>query len=169
MFAIVTLGLGILSSEDSPVALYMATTFFNGLFAGSLVNYTLSHVLYLTNPKLHYIVSALFTSFRGFAGSFGSGIGGGFFTRILKKALEDGFDQHGLPPKPDLVRTLLGSPATVGRLEGIEHIIAKQGFEHAFRMLFLAAFVVALASTVIQAGTGWTPEADGGDGDSESE
>ncbi|KAJ6014787.1 hypothetical protein N7540_009378 [Penicillium herquei] len=158
LFAVVTAALAVLSSEDSPAALYMAMTFLNGMFAGALVNYTLSHLLYLTNPKLHYIVSALFTTFRGFAGSFGSAIGGGFFTRILKKALEEGFAQHGLPAKPDLVRTLLGSPATVGQLTGIEHLIAKQSFEHAFRMLFMAGCVVALVSTVIQAGTGWTQD-----------
>ncbi|KAJ5930165.1 hypothetical protein N7466_005658 [Penicillium verhagenii] len=157
LFAFATVGLSILSTEDSPAALYMIATFLNGLFAGALMNYTLSHLLHLTSPHMHYIVSALFTTFRGLAGSFGSAVGGGFFTRILKGALETGFAQQGLPPKPDLVRTLLGSPVTVSHLEGIERLVAIQSYEHAFRMLFLAGTFVTLVATACQAGAGWAP------------
>lgn len=121
------------------------------------MNYTLSHLLHLTSPDIHYIVTALVGMSRGFAGSFGSAIGGGFFTRILKGALETGFDQRGLSPRPLLVRTLLGSPATVMHLEGIDRVIAIESYEYAVRTLFLAGASVAIISTLFQAGAGWVP------------
>ncbi|KAJ5153535.1 uncharacterized protein N7482_010013 [Penicillium canariense] len=169
LFVLAISGLSFLSTPHSPAILYLATTFLNGLFAGSLMNYTLSHVLHLTSPQMHYIVSSLIATSRGFAGSFGSAVGGGFFTRILKASLEKGLAQHGLPPQPDLIRTLLGSPATVSRLTGLERLVAIQGYEHATRMLFLAGGLVALAATAFQAGTGWTSEVDDGKGNSEQE
>lgn len=122
------------------------------------MTYTLSHVLHLTGSQLHYIVSALIAMSRGFAGSFGSAIGGGFFTRILKSSLETGFAQHGLPPQPELVRTLLGSPTTINSLAGVERFVAIQSYGHAIRMLFLAGSLLALVATAFQAGTGRTPE-----------
>ena len=162
--------LSYLSTPDSPAALYMVATFFNGLFAGSLMNYSLSHVLHLTDPHMHYIVSALFTTSRGFAASFGSALGGGFFTRILKSSLESGFSRRGLSPQPGLIRTLLGSPATVMHLEGTERVVAIDSYEHAIRMLFLAGGALALLSTTVQAGTGWTRQNESkGHGDWEGE
>lgn len=149
------------------MALYFSVIFLNGLFAGALMNYTLSHLLHLTSPAVHYIVTALLAMSRGFAGSFGSAVGGGYFARILKPSLEAGFAAHGLPPQPELVRELLGSPATVMRLTGTERLIAAESYEHAVQMLFLAGSVLALVSTVVQAGVGWTPETDKGNGDSE--
>lgn len=160
LFAMATSGLSLLSTPGSPTALYVATTFLNGLFAGSLMNYTLSHVLHLTNPHVHYIVSSLIAMSRGFAGSFGSAVGGGFFTRILKTSLEKGFAEHDLPSRPDLIRTLLGSPATVMRLTGMERLVAIQSYEYAIRMLFLGGSLVALTATAFQAATGWTSEVD---------
>lgn len=160
LFAMATSALSVLSTPDSPTWLYVTTTFLNGLFAGSLMNYTLSHVLHLTSPHVHYIVSSLIAMSRGFAGSFGSAVGGGFFTRILKTSLEDGFAQHDLPSRPDLIRTLLGSPATVMRLTGSERLVAIQSYEHAIRMLFLGGSLVALTATAFQAATGWTSEVD---------
>jgi hypothetical protein len=163
-----TLALSVISTPDSPVALYFATTFLDGLFAGALVNYTLSHVLHLTSVPMHYIVTSLLTMSRGFAGSFGSAVGGGFFARVLKASLESGFATHGLPPQPELVRKLLGSPATVGRLSGSERVIAAESYEHAVRTLFLAGGALALVATAVQAGTGWTPaETDDKDGQEE--
>ena len=160
LFAVVTSVLSLLSTADSPTWLYIMTTFLNGLFAGSLMNYTLSHVLHLTSPHVHYIVSSLIAMSRGFAGSFGSAIGGGFFTRILKTSLEHGFAQHDLPSRPALIRTLLGSPATVMQLTGLERLVAMQSYEHAIRMLFLGGSLVALTATAFQAATGWTSEVD---------
>ncbi|KAJ5220382.1 MFS multidrug transporter [Penicillium chermesinum] len=71
-------------------------------------------------------------------------------------ALERGFAEHGLPPQPDLVRTLLGSPATVMRLEGVKHLVAIQSYEQAIRALFWAGGGLTVLATVLQAGTGWT-------------
>ncbi|EPS27155.1 hypothetical protein PDE_02098 [Penicillium oxalicum 114-2] len=160
LFAATTLALSWLSTPDSPVALYITMTFLNGLFAGSLMNYTLSHVLHLTSSEVHYIVSSLIAMSRGFAGSFGSAVAGGFFTRVLKKALETGFAQHNITPNSKLIRTLLGSPVTVMSLTGAERQIAIQGYEHAVRMLFIGGSVIALSATAFQAATGWTPEAE---------
>lgn len=155
LFSLATLCLSLLSTPDSPAGLYLTTTFANGLFVGSLMNYTLSHLLHLTSPQVHYIASALISMSRGFAASFGSSIGGGFFIRILKGSLEMGFSEHGLPPQPALVHTLLGSPATAMRLSGPERVVAIQSYEHAVRMLFLAGSALALVATAFQAGTGW--------------
>lgn len=167
MFALATLVLSLLSTTKSPAAAYLAATFMNGFFAGSLMNYTLSHVLHLTSPSMHYIVTSLVAMSRGFAGSFGSAVGGGFFARVLKAALEEGFASDGYPPQPELVRKLLGSPAMVMGLTGSQRVIAIQSYETAVRTLFLAGSALALAATVVQAGTGWTaPVEDKADDDS---
>jgi hypothetical protein len=154
-----------MSTTNSPVAIYIGATFLNGLFAGALMNYTLSHLLHLSSPHVHYIVTALVAMSRGFAGSFGSAVGGGFFARVLKSSLEAGFTSHNLPEQPELVRKLLGSPALVMHLVGTERIVAIESYEHAVRMLFLAGSVVALGATIVQAGVGWTPEVDKRDSD----
>ncbi|KAJ5593928.1 uncharacterized protein N7459_000136 [Penicillium hispanicum] len=158
LFALATAALSVLSTPESPTALYLVATFSNGLFAGALMNYTLSHLLHLTSPRVHYIVSSLLAMARSIAASFGAAAGGGLFTRILKGSLEMGFSQHGLPPKPDLVRTLLGSPVTVSRLTGIERLVASQSYQHAIQTLFLLGSLAAVGTLVLQAGTGWTPE-----------
>lgn len=118
------------------------------------MNYTLSHLLHLTSPRVHYIASALIAMSRGFAASFGSSVGGGFFIRVLKRSLETGFSEHGLPPQPTLVHTLLGSPATVMHLTGPERAVAVQSYEHAVQVLFLAGSALALIATAFQAGAG---------------
>lgn len=141
----------------------------NGLFAGALLNYALSHLLHLTDKRVHYIVTSLVAMSRGLAGSFGSAVGGGFFARVLKSSLEAGFSSHDLPQQPDLVRRLLGSPALVAHLDGVEHVVAVQSYEHAVRMLFLAGSVVAVAATCVQAGVGWNPVADKSDRDRDAE
>ena len=99
---------------------------------------------------------------RGFAGGFGSAIGGGLFSRTLKRSLEAGFAGRGLPRHEELIRKLLGSPASVRELTGTEKEVAVQGYEHAVRMLFLSGTVLALAATVVQAGTGWHPHGPAG-------
>ena len=137
-------------------------TFFNGLAAGALMNYSLSHLLHLTRPDVQYVVSALIAMSRGFAGSFGSAIGGGFFQRELKTSLETGFAAHGLPEQDELIRKLLGSPAMVKSLTGIKRLVAIQSYEQAVKTLLLGSCVLALVATVAQAGTGWRP--DRGDG-----
>lgn len=161
-FALANLVLAILSTPSSPTIAYLAVTFFNGLAAGALMNYSLSHLLHLTRPDVHYVVSALIAMSRGFAGSFGSAIGGGFFQRELKTSLETGFAAHGLPEQDELIRKLLGSPAMVKSLTGIKRLVAIQSYEQAVKTLLLGSCVLALVATVAQAGTGWRP--DRGDG-----
>ena len=94
--------------------------------------------------------------FRSFAGSFGSSIGGGLFTRTLYQSLTAGFDKAGLRHKEELVRRLLGSPALVENLGGVEKEVAIEGYQDALRMLFLAAAGLAALMVILQAGTGWT-------------
>lgn len=167
LFALANAGLSLLSTPSSPAWVYVAATFFNGLFAGALVNYTFSHLLHLTNPQMHYIVTSVVAMSRGFAGSFGSAVGGGLFSRELRRALETGFSKRGLLGRDELIRKLLGSPVLVMNLSGAEKEVAVHGYETAVQRLFLAGGALALATAIIQAGTGWEPqktgEADGGE------
>jgi hypothetical protein len=94
--------------------------------------------------------------FRSFAGSFGSSIGGGLFIRTLYQSLTAGFEKAGLRHKEELVRRLLGSPALVENLGGVEKEVAIQGYQGALRTLFLAAAGLAVVMILLQAGTGWT-------------
>ncbi|KAI5860237.1 MFS general substrate transporter [Durotheca rogersii] len=166
LFAASLFVLSLISTADAPLALYVAAVFANGLFTGAGLNYTLAHLLHLTPPETHYVATSLLGTFRGFAGSFGSAIGGGIFARTLRAALESGFgalDGHGGsggPPPPDraeLIRKLVGSPALVfhGGLADAERAVAVSGYVDALRVLFQAAVVLSLGVLVIQAATGW--------------
>ncbi|EDP52303.1 MFS multidrug transporter, putative [Aspergillus fumigatus A1163] len=155
LFALTNFILAILSTPSSATVAYVVSTFFNGLFIGASMNYALSHMLHLTNMNVHYIVTSLLGMFRGSAGSFGSAIGGGFFQRELKKALEKGFSKHGLSGTDELVRKLLGSPALVTNLSGLEKEVAIQSYEQAVKVLILGGCVLALVATMLQACTGW--------------
>jgi hypothetical protein len=96
------------------------------------------------------------TTFRGFAGSFGSAIGGGLFVRVLKGGLEKGFEEHGgLEGREDVVRRLLGGPALVQNLHGWEKKIAVRSYEAGLRQLLLAGAGLSLLMVFVQAGTGW--------------
>lgn len=157
LFALSSMALSYFSTPFSPVEIYICTTFLNGLFAGALMNYTLAHLLHLTNPNVHYIVTSLVAMSRGFAGSFGSAVGGGLFSRELKRALETGFSRRGLFNKDELIRKLLGSPALVMDLTGADKEIAINSYQKAIERLFLAAGALALATTIVQACTGRNP------------
>jgi hypothetical protein len=110
------------------------------------------------------MTASLLTTFRGFAGSFGSAIGGGLFVRVLKARLEAGFEgDSGLKGKEELVRKLLGSPILVQTLSGLEKRIAMESYEGALNQLFIAAAGLALAMVLVQAATGWKAGADGED------
>ncbi|KAL4928206.1 putative MFS multidrug transporter [Aspergillus undulatus] len=157
LFAFSNLLLFTLATPTSHTAVYVIAMFINGFGIGASMNYTFAHILYLTKPEVHYIVTALVGMSRGFAGSFGSAMGGGFFQRELKAGLEDGFAQHGLKNENGLIHKLLGSPALVGTLEGAEREVALQSYEHAIKMLLLGGFVIMIFASLAQAGTGWTP------------
>ncbi|PYH98079.1 MFS general substrate transporter [Aspergillus ellipticus CBS 707.79] len=155
LFALSNLVMSVLSSPDSSTIAYIAATFLSGFAVGSIISYTLSHLLHLTDPKVHYVVTALLGMSRGFAGSFGASIGGGFFQRTLKEGLETGFSKHGITDSDDLVRKLLGSPALAKSLTGIEKAVAVQSYEHAIKMLLLGSCVLTLLAAAAHGGTGW--------------
>ncbi|KAL2825031.1 major facilitator superfamily domain-containing protein [Aspergillus cavernicola] len=157
LFALSNLLVVALSTQTSPAAAYIFSMFLNGFCIGASMNYTFAHILHLTPPEVHYIVTALVGMARGFAGSFGSAMGGGFFQRELQAGLEDGFAKHGLSGKDGLIHKLLGSPALVRQLTGVEREVAVQSYEHAIKMLLLGGFVILIVATIAQAGTGWTP------------
>ncbi|EKD16548.1 putative MFS multidrug transporter [Drepanopeziza brunnea f. sp. 'multigermtubi' MB_m1] len=145
-----------ITNPGTPTALFVLNVFANGLCTGAALNYTLAHLLHLTPPSTHFISTSLITTFRGFAGSFGSAIGGGLFVRVLKSKLETGFAEHGgLEGKEDLVRRLLGSPALVQALTGLDQRVAVAGYVGALRNLFVAGAGLALAMVLVQAATGW--------------
>lgn len=106
-------------------------------------------------PETHFVLTSLVATFRGFAGSFGSAIGGGVFARLLADSLARNFAERGIAGKQELVRRLLGSPALVARLSGVEQAVAIKGYEDALRGLFVAAVVLGAVMAVVQAGTGW--------------
>ncbi|XXH03717.1 hypothetical protein Hte_010123 [Hypoxylon texense] len=167
LFAASLFVLSLASTPDIPIALYVAVVFLNGLFTGAALNYTLAHLLHLTAPDTHYVATSLLGTFRGFAGSFGSAIGGGIFARTLRESLEKGFGAldggddggdggHG-QGRGELIRKLVGSPALVysGGLDDRERRVAVQGYVDALRVLFQAAVVLSVIVLVAQAATGW--------------
>ena len=147
--------LAFLSTQTSPPALYILIVFACGAVTGAALNYNVAHLLHLTPKETHYIAMALMATFRGFAGSFGSAIGGGLFTRTLSGALEAGFERQDMHDREDLVRRLLGSPKLVKVLEGAEQDVAIRGYEVALKRLFLAGAGLAALTVFVQAGTGW--------------
>ncbi|KAI3318022.1 MFS general substrate transporter [Xylariaceae sp. AK1471] len=162
LFGISLLALSVSSTRDTPFPLYVAIVFFNGLFTGGALNYTLAHLLHLTLPETHYVATSLLGTFRGFAGSFGSAIGGGIFARTLRDNLErglkavDGSDRLD-KDREELIRKLIGSPLLVyhGDLTDAEQMVAVQGYSNALRVLFQAAVVLIAFVLLLQAATGW--------------
>ncbi|PSN66595.1 MFS general substrate transporter [Corynespora cassiicola Philippines] len=156
LFPVTLLVLAFITTEHSSWSLYVLMVFLNGLITGASLNYTLVHLMHLTLPEVHPIVMSLLATFRGFAGSFGSAIGGGYFGRVLHRSLVDGFAEEGLKGRDEMIRRLLGSPAYVGSLEGKEKAIAVGAYENALRALFLGATGLGVFVMLLQAGTGWT-------------
>lgn len=158
IFALFPVTIGLLAhvaTDTSPVWAVVLVVFVNGLFAGAALNYTLVHVLHLVLPEVRFIVTSLLATFRGFAGTFGSAIGGGIFVRALRASLERGFEEHGVTGKKALIRELLGSPRIVRELSGIEGAVAVRGYIDALRALWVSAVVLTCFMCFVQAGTGW--------------
>ncbi|KAK8208398.1 major facilitator superfamily domain-containing protein [Phyllosticta capitalensis] len=159
LFPISLLSMALSSTAAFPAAGFVALTFINGAVTGAVVNYTLVHALHLTPPATHFIVTSLLATFRGFAGSFGAAAGGGIFARFLSRFLYAGFQAHGIDPKgervKELMRRLVGSPALVGMLQGVEREVAVSSYEGALKGLFLVAVTVGVVVVFAQAGTGW--------------
>ena len=76
------------------------------------------------------------------------------FTRTLYNSLTRQFAERGIRNE-ELVIRLLGSPALVGSLEGVQKEVAVQGYEEALKMLFLSGAGLAALMIFVQAGTGW--------------
>lgn len=155
LFPLTLVALAFLSTSKSSPGLYVLVVFCNGFVTGAALNYTLAHLLHLTPKSTHYVATSLIATFRGFAGSFGSAIGGGLFSRTLFTSLTERFEQAGLKHTETLVRRLLGSPALVEHLRGEEKVVAIQGYQDAVRVLFLAGAGLAVLMVFVQAGTGW--------------
>lgn len=155
LFPVTLLGLALTATAASSATLYIFLLFVNGFVTGAAINYTLAHVLHLTPKETHYIATSLLATFRGFAGSFGSAVGGGLFTRLLRSSLVAGFKEAGVEGKKELVRRLLGSPALVGQLSGVDRVIAVRGYEDALKGLWMAGAGLAVIMVFIQASTGW--------------
>lgn len=155
LFPFTMLVIAHISTSTSPWGLYVIMVFLNGLITGAATNYALVHLLHLTLPDVHPIVISLLATFRGFAGSFGSAIGGGYFVRVLQKSLNDEFARAGLEDRSGLTRRLLGSPALVNELEGMEKVVAVRSYENALRALYLGAMGLSVVVAGAQAGTGW--------------
>ena len=156
LFAVTVFFISRISTRDSSVALYMLAILANGLCTGAALNYTLVHLLHLTLPSTHFIMTSLMTTFRGFGASFGSAIGGGIFARALTASFEGLRVSCGLPPDEALLEKLLGSPAIVGSLQGVDKDIAVESYVNALTAMFTAGGVFCIAAVALQAGTGWT-------------
>ncbi|KFY27584.1 hypothetical protein V491_00836, partial [Pseudogymnoascus sp. VKM F-3775] len=145
--------LAFIATPSSPTPLIIATTALLGLSTGAAITYTLAHLLHLTTPPTHFIATSLITTFRGFAGSFGTAIGGGLFVRVLRRSVERGFSEIGVR-KPELVEELLRSPVTVGGLQGLEAEVARSGYVEALRTVWFSAAAVAGMVVFVQAAAG---------------
>jgi hypothetical protein len=143
--------------------LYLALTVINGFATGASLNYTLVHLLHLTPAPTHFIVTSVLAMFRGFAGSFGSAIGGGIFQRVLRSSLTRKFAEEGLENRDELIRKLLGSPRLVLTLGGAEKELAQESYQDAIRYLFVFGGGLALVAMGLQAAAGWRGSKEGKD------
>lgn len=163
-FAIALAGLSFLSTAAAPAWLYVLVVFLNGFGTGAALNYTLAHLLHLSAPEEHFIATSLLATFRGFAGSFGTAIGGGIFARRLRASLTSGFELldggDGIldPGRRELITRLIGSPALVfgGDLSDAERAVAVRGYEDSLRVLYRSAAALCILVLLVQAGTGWS-------------
>ncbi|KAL8305623.1 hypothetical protein RB597_003616 [Gaeumannomyces tritici] len=160
LFGVTLLATGLVSNSGSQPWLYVLVVFANGLCTGAALNYTLAHLLHHAHPRTRFVAASLFNTFRGFAGSFGTTIGGGTFGRALRARLAEGFSRldRGLGSgREKLIEKLTGSPALVfeGGLSDAERAVAVQGYEAALKTLYTLAAALTIFVIVVQAGTGW--------------
>ncbi|KIW21132.1 hypothetical protein PV08_01712 [Exophiala spinifera] len=169
LFALSMFAVSWISTPSSNIYLYIVVLFFNGFLVGTLLNYSLAHVLHLTVPATHIIVIPLNAMFRSLSGSFGSSISGGLFLRTLVTTLRDEFARRGVTGKEGLIKQLAGTPILVQRLTGVEREVALVGYETGLKTVYLAGGCLAVVMLVVQACVGWTApdidkEDDGGNG-----
>lgn len=147
---------GVLSVPHSSMTFYVVVLFFNGFAKGAALNYTLAHLLHVTEAKHHAIVIAINTMFRNLSGAFGSSVSGGIFLRALQKSLTEGFIDADRKPDEELIRQLLGRPMLVQKLQGIEKQIAISGYTYSLQRLYYFGAILVLFMLVLQASVGWT-------------
>ena len=146
-----------ISTPSSNIYLYILVLLVNGAIVGSLLNYSLAHVLHLTIPATHIIVIPLNAMFRSLSGSFGSSVTGGLFLRTLQQSLRQEFENRGIfNGKEALIRQLVGTPILIQKLTGVDREVALLGFEKALKTIYLAGGILAIFMLMLQAGTGWT-------------
>ncbi|KAH8893259.1 MFS general substrate transporter [Thozetella sp. PMI_491] len=162
-FGLALFGISCVSYAAAPVWLYLALLFLNGICTGAELNYTLAHMLHLVNHEMHYVATGMLATFRGFAGSFGTAIGGGIFSRTLTRILTEGLNKLDgtdtlSPERVHLIKKLIGSPALVfgGGLTDAERAVAVGGYETALKVLYQSAAALCIVVFVVQACTGWT-------------
>ncbi|KXT09196.1 hypothetical protein AC579_425 [Pseudocercospora musae] len=151
--------LAALSKDSSPAWAFILVVFLCGVTTGAALNYNLAHLLHITPKETHYVATALLATFRGFAGSFGVAIGGGLFTRTLDASLKTRFAEQRMD-RAALIRRLLGSPALVEQLDGVEKQIAVASYQDALKLLWLSMALIAAAMLFVQAGTGQKGDAE---------
>ena len=160
LFALSMVVVSQIATPDSKIWVFLLALFINGSLVGALLNYTLVHVMYLTPAATHVIVLPVNAMFRSSAGSFGSSISGGIFLRTLRGKLTEDFEKAGLHGKEQLINRLVGTPALLKSLTGIEKDIALDGYVTALKSLFVAGAGLAVVMALFQAGTGWTAPKD---------
>ncbi|KAF6824019.1 MFS multidrug transporter [Colletotrichum plurivorum] len=174
-FAVTMFGLSLAGTPEAPFWTLILAVVLNGLATGATLNYTLAHLLHLSDASEHFVSTSLLGTFRGFGGSFGTAIGGGVFYRLLRSGLAEGFaalDGGRLGPgREELITRLIGSPALVfgGGLRPEEQAVAVNQYAGASRGTWQAAAALAVVAVVIQASTGWRGPAGAKDVDDETE
>lgn len=167
--AIFSVSMWALSAVANPtvsLAALIVSVIASGLATGAALNYTLAHILHHSHPGTQYITTSLIGTFRGFGGAFGTSIGGGIFTRLLRRSLKDGFlaldgmdkgDGELSPARRRLISQLLGAPELVygGSLSLDERKVAVGAYAGASRGVWQAAALLGVVVLVLQAGTGW--------------
>jgi hypothetical protein len=163
-FGLTLFCISFVSMASSSVPVYLSLLVVNGFATGAGLQYTLAHLLHLAPaaPKPQYTATSLFGTFRGFAGSFGTAIGGGFVKRSLQDSLSAGFqrlDGGGSvgEGRKALISRLIGSPGLVfgGGLTESERWVAVRGYEITLRNLYQGAAILCILVLALQAGTGW--------------
>jgi MFS family permease len=160
VFPATLLALALLVKRGTSIVAIMASLIVSGIATGAALNYSLAHLLHVIPPETAYIATALLSTFRAFAGSFGSAIGGGLFMRSLGDALRRRFAEHRDGDQGELIRRLLGSPALVSSLHGTTREIAIDSYEEALKTLFLAAAALSAVMIFVQANVGCTGHAE---------
>lgn len=92
------------------------------------------------------------STYRGFASSFGSAIGGAIFSRMLIFSLETEFKRRGLVEQHNLFQRLLVSPDLVAGIIGIEKEAIIEAFSATFKVLFTSTSAFSLVTILVQ----WT-------------